>query len=358
MTEQALNKLFEKARNEALETSVQDVRKWIGLVTVGALVLSVLAKLKFVLTNKLGIMLASTILTTGSALVVYVAVVSGDGLVNKQLNQTHYSESIQKNVVVEEKTEELEPKTEVTLPPQKVEEQAVPVRTDSMRSLIVLRGAVSIERLTLPKLVVLPEDVGTFRALKISGAVDVVLKQGTSCDVRVEGNECGKEITVIKNKNGVLEIYTDTKGRSCNDCEATVYVTIVDIDRIESSGATDLQSEGILKSDRLEIISSGASDMELELDVNQLSLECSGASDLEFSGKAEMMVLASSGASEFKAVELDVKEARLDCSGASSTKVNVSNRMEVEVSGASDVRYKGRPETRQSVTGASSLRQL
>jgi hypothetical protein len=64
-----------------------------------------------------------------------------------------------------------------------------------------------------------------------------------------------------------------------------------------------------------------------------------------------------SGASQINAFDLTVEASELSLSGASIAKVWVTKSLNVDASGASSVRYKGNPEIRKQLSGASTLRQ-
>jgi hypothetical protein len=64
-----------------------------------------------------------------------------------------------------------------------------------------------------------------------------------------------------------------------------------------------------------------------------------------------------SGASDMKAFDLSTEICEVDASGASDVSVTVSKELYVHVSGASDVRYKGKGIVKESRTsGASSIK--
>ena len=88
-----------------------------------------------------------------------------------------------------------------------------------------------------------------------------------------------------------------------------------------------------------------------------LNLEISGASTATLTGSAKQLSVRASGASRTNLTDLVTADAVLDVSGASSASLNVTGKLDASASGASSVRYTGKPTLgRQNTSGASSIR--
>lgn len=370
MTDNTLDRLFEQARNEAVETHVDDVRKWIGLVTFGAIVLAALTKIKLLVTKNLVIMLTSTIVTTGIGVAVIVAAVAPTEHSEKKPLTPATNQYVLPDAPAEESVEESKELDLFPIQPlhRKQESNAdidalelrpveydrlIPVSASEDRRLI-FQDPAPINTVTS-----VPQSIGSFNSMNIRGAVHVVLTQGDVEDVRIEGTQEGKDATVVKNTSGTLHIYTDTKGKNCKECDAVVYVTFKEIKKVEISGASTLENKNEWRFSDLFIETSGASNVDLNMVGEKLRLDCSGASNLELEGTVKALMLDNSGASHIEAHQLKATDVKIDCSGASSSTVYVSGKFDAEVSGASEVRYKGNPtNSNKSVSGVSSCRQF
>ena len=103
---------------------------------------------------------------------------------------------------------------------------------------------------------------------------------------------------------------------------------------------------------------SGASHLNGTLKVHDLRLNVSGASNTTLSGTANNLNLQVSGASGADLTNLSVKDARAEISGASHGTVDASGKLDIYVSGASNLSYVGSPSMGTiDVTGASSIHQ-
>ena len=75
-----------------------------------------------------------------------------------------------------------------------------------------------------------------------------------------------------------------------------------------------------------------------------MDIECSGGSDADLTGSVDILWLETGGGSDFEGYGLKAKEAKVRCQGASDVYVYVTEKLEVDASGASDVTYRGNPQ--------------
>jgi hypothetical protein len=98
-----------------------------------------------------------------------------------------------------------------------------------------------------------------------------------------------------------------------------------------------------------------------KLDVDRLSgptvrVGLSGASRVHAKGRAERLIADVVGASEAHLDRVDAVAADVKASGASKVWVSVRKRLGAAASGASEIRYKGKPNAlKKDATGASSV---
>lgn len=197
--------------------------------------------------------------------------------------------------------------------------------------------------------------VKSFSALEAGGAFEIVLKQGNEEALTIEADENILPHIISEVRGGVLVLETDRRILECEAMKA--YITFKKMDMMDLSGAVDLLSDGKLTFDDLRIVASGASEIGLDLTVELFEMDLSGASEVDLSGYAEKVMIEASGASELDAADLETNILKLEVSGASDAVVMVNKELDVEVSGAASVRYKGDPDViHTDVSGASSLK--
>ncbi|MGZ3867050.1 MAG: GIN domain-containing protein, partial [Bacteroidia bacterium] len=95
----------------------------------------------------------------------------------------------------------------------------------------------------------------------------------------------------------------------------------------------------------------------LDISVNTVSCNESGAATISLNGNCNKLEAIVSGAASLKAENLIAENANVNTSGASTAKVNVTNRLEGNASGASTLKYSGSPkETQLNQSGASNVK--
>ena len=194
--------------------------------------------------------------------------------------------------------------------------------------------------------------VSGFDAIEVSDGIDVYLSMGSREQLEVETVEKLLEHLVTEVEGGKLKIYFD---RSFNwNKAAKVYVQAKHINRISTSGGSDLTGENVLESRDLELKASGGSDIELEVKTENLEVDISGGADILLSGYTEYLQVNTSGGSDLKAFELVAQKADLHASGGSDIKVFVEDELDASASGGADIIYKGNPHVINSKTSSSA----
>lgn len=184
---------------------------------------------------------------------------------------------------------------------------------------------------------------GSFNAIKVSGAIDVFLSQSDNEAIAVSAAEDRfKEGIKTIVENGKLKIYYDgEKNRSFKNMKLKVFISFTKCNDIVSSGASDITVIGMLKTDSLSIVLSGASDFKGAVKCNSLKMNLSGASDVKIEGTANTVKIESSGASDVKGYDLVTENCTAKASGASDINITVNKELNAQASGASDIFYKG-----------------
>jgi hypothetical protein len=119
------------------------------------------------------------------------------------------------------------------------------------------------------------------------------------------------------------------------------------------SGATNSTIHGFKDDNSVDLILSGASIAQLNVESKKLSLNLSGASRLTLSGKSDEMLAKVSGASELYSYAFTAGQVDADVSGASKANVFANRALNAVASGASVIFYRGSPTVNSTVSGAS-----
>ncbi len=199
--------------------------------------------------------------------------------------------------------------------------------------------------------------VSSFNGIEVSGAFDIKLIQGTVSSVVIEADDNLMPLIRTEVRGSTLVI--DNKKPISHSKSLKVFITFTELKSIDLSGAVDFESQGKLTLPELSISGSGASDGKLEMDVQKLSIDCSGGSKLKLTGSAKDVDVDASGAVDLFAFDFPAENYKLSISGAGKAEINVSKELNVDISGAATVHYKGNPTKNiQDVSGAGTIKKV
>ena len=134
-------------------------------------------------------------------------------------------------------------------------------------------------------------------------------------------------------------------------------VTLPVLEGVDLSGAAQGTLSGFESDKALEVELSGASQLRGEIKNGDAVIGISGASHVRLRGSARSLKVDASGASHADLDDYAAGNTKADASGASEISVNVNGEIDAEATGASSVRYQGKPTTiRERTSGSSSVR--
>jgi hypothetical protein len=156
-----------------------------------------------------------------------------------------------------------------------------------------------------------------------------------------------------------------------------ITISMPDLQELNLSGACKGNARGFKSSHDFKLFVSGASELDLDMEVGRLKSEISGASkvagylkasssDIELSGASEVklegaggnIILDGSGVSNFNLSGFAANDAGIELSGASHASLTINGKMDVSLSGASSLEYGGNPTMgRLDISGASDIEQ-
>lgn len=183
--------------------------------------------------------------------------------------------------------------------------------------------------------------VGSFSGIKAAEAIDVYLKKGDKESVRVEvtGTKLSDVITEVS--GSYLKIHMENGNyRKTN---VKVYVTYVKLEKLYASSASNVFSEGPIKTSTMDISVSSAATVEVSLDAGDVSADVSSAGDIVLEGKCRSLEAEASSAGDIDAYRLESENVRARASSAGSIKLTATKELDARASSGGDVRYRGNP---------------
>lgn len=215
-----------------------------------------------------------------------------------------------------------------------------------------------------------------FQEIDVKSSLTVILSQGSQGSLDIQGDDSLIPYIQTTIQNNVLYISFSGTAMLQNIAlfaSLRIYVTFVDLTKIHCSGSSDIQGNSLLKFNILDIHVTGSSDLKLNLigtsvnihasgssdinlisDTNTLTTQVSGSSDVKLSGKTNTLKAIVSGASDFQAFNLKAQFADIKLSGSSDAQITAVKELKYDVTGASDLEYRGNPRITKANKQVSS----
>jgi hypothetical protein len=188
-----------------------------------------------------------------------------------------------------------------------------------------------------------------------SGAYEIILSQKEEHNARVKADANLLPYIETRVEGNTLYLKTTETIRKAETLQ--IYLSAKELEEIELSGAVEFTTLGTLTAQDLDFDCSGAVEVNMAVKVEDLDCTFSGASQVDLSGTATNVQVSASGASELNWYELEIEDLEIEASGACDAEVFVTRTLSAQLSGASELKYKGQPKIEKSnISGASELK--
>lgn len=181
-----------------------------------------------------------------------------------------------------------------------------------------------------------------FTGIDAGSLSSIYLTSGSVQSVKMEkdAEEDDQNIT-FSVENSILKI----SGSNNSLTNSKIYICCPNLSYIKASGVSKVKSLSKLKINDLLIIASGASKIEMDIDVKKLTTDISGASKLTLKGNGGQHIANLNGATKLNADEIVFIDMEIQGSGVAKANVNVKSKLTGDMSGLSFVKYEKKPDT-------------
>ena len=206
-------------------------------------------------------------------------------------------------------------------------------------------------------------DYMDFTGVDIGSSFEATITRADNYSVTITVDKSLTEYLRAEQRGNTLHIGLKP-GYTYANAEHRARITMPDLRGLALSGAADVKVSGFSSGNAVDFRLSGASVLDIagmtagdavfelsgtsevtgKITMNNGKLGLSGASFVELEGTAQEMEFAASGGSKFSLPGFSVNAAAVDLSGASSAYINVISRIEIKLSGASELTYAGDPK--------------
>ena len=175
---------------------------------------------------------------------------------------------------------------------------------------------------------------GKFSKIEIKFPAKLRIEQSSKPDIKLKMDKNFIDNILFKVYNDTLHIYTDSSINTRLQTEIVVHTQLLNMLTIGGTTYADIQG----------------------FNSTNFKLRASGTSKVTFSsGSITNLTLNSEGTSKINLEQIRVKYASIISKGTSKTTINVSEDLNVNLSGISKVRYFGNPKIQKRIKGLGKL---
>ncbi|MFH2055645.1 MAG: head GIN domain-containing protein [bacterium] len=195
----------------------------------------------------------------------------------------------------------------------------------------------------------------TFHSVALITVGNVILTSGNQQSVEITIDDNLLEYLETEVSGGELRVKFDD-AVDPQDFELRVEITMTDLQSISLVGVGTISSLNMFTVDSVYVSLTGVGTVNLEVDTDKLVSVMTGVGTIALSGEAENMMVTHSGVGHLAAFGLKAGSARITQTGVGDSEVYVEDHLDVTITGAGSVYYKGSPEFGTiTITGVGQL---
>ncbi len=194
----------------------------------------------------------------------------------------------------------------------------------------------------------LKRELTSFSGVNVKGNIDLVYMNAKEYYVEIVGKNASDVVTAVE--DNVLQVYHN-KAKNWVASEwntlgkgLKVYVHAPSLNLLASAGSGNIQIEGILKADQLNIKMDGAGNVVGQINVGKFKLENNGSSNIRLKGGVDQAVVNSNGSGNIQCFDLVIDKCTISKSGSGNAQLTVNVSLQASISGSGNFTYKGNPK--------------
>lgn len=180
-------------------------------------------------------------------------------------------------------------------------------------------------------------EVSGFTAVTLQGFGKVIIDQNGSESLTITADDNFMPYLQTAVRGNTLYISNTDRTTFTNVTEMTFRISAAALNAVELSGAGSLEISN--------------------LNTENWRVKLPGAGSITVSGQTNSQTVELSGAGSYNAADLVSQQATITSSGAGTAVVQVSDSLDVTISGLGNVEYIGNPTVTQEINGVGSVRQ-
>lgn len=183
------------------------------------------------------------------------------------------------------------------------------------------------------KRVMQKRQVPSFASISTNGAFNVEVTCKKDLSVEVEGDENILELVNTEVENNILRLSNSSNYSSTEPVK--IKISVPNLEGLSVNGAGHFDIKG--------------------MDNDKFEIDSNGAPTILVSGTTKLIDIGANGAGKIDTQNLHATRGVVDTRGVAKVDLDVSDQLDVEISGPSSVTYKGNPSIKQTINGPGKL---
>lgn len=201
--------------------------------------------------------------------------------------------------------------------------------------------------------------VGEFQAVRLSGSMDLQVRQGSTPSVQVTADDnllLLLETVVESTANGpTLEVRWKKGTNLYTRSKVMVSVVTPKLTALSAAGAGDIQVDEF-NTPTLKLSISGSGDARLNgLSTEDLGITIAGSGDVVGTGSATRTTVSIAGSGDVRLGGMKSDEVSVTIAGSGDAAVNANKSLDVRIAGSGDVSYTGNATVKSKIAGSGSI---
>ena len=201
-------------------------------------------------------------------------------------------------------------------------------------------------------------DTDAFHAINLSGFFAIDFTRADDFSVRIVMQENLLERHEVQVRNGNLTISNNIRGGVSFGYTPRMYIFAPYLTHITLAGSVIAINWDEIRTDSLDITTSGFASLDIPINVEHLTINASGSSILQLSGIASYASVNITGFVNVIAQELRAESVEINGSGSARMNITVSNNLDVDLRGFANVQYIGNPTIASRFSGSARLERI
>ncbi len=183
--------------------------------------------------------------------------------------------------------------------------------------------------------------IGSFDGIITEGVINVYLSQGSYESIVVETDKNLQPYVETFVNDNSLVIKNKDEADMDKPTKMNVYVTLIDINKLETNGVGKIETQNQLNLEHLTFDNGGVGSAYLDLRCNKLIADVNSVGNLTLKGKITNVSIDHNGVGNIKAEDLSAEILRIESNGVGNAEVNSSKEIYINLNGIGNVSYKG-----------------